>query len=152
MGIFLLLAGTGVVVAGLVGTFLLSRVRANARVDVLKTHLLEAADSGSTARVTPSEYAGVPAPVRRYFRYVLTDDQPFVATAQLTQTGTFRSVTDAPGDWSPFRATQVVTTRPPGFLWDAEVDMIPWASVRVLDAYVQGDGHLRARMGNVLTV
>ena len=102
--------------------------------------------------MTPRAYADVPAPVRRYFRHVLTVDQPFVATARLTQTGTFRSVTDEPGDWSPFQATQVVTTRPPGFLWDAEVDMIPWASVHVLDAYVQGDGHLRARMGNVLTV
>ena len=152
MGMFLLLAGTGVVISGLVGTFLLTRMRANVRVDVLKTQLLDAADSGSTARVTSSGYADVPAPVRRYFRHVLTEDQPFVATVRLQQTGTFRSVTDEPGDWSPFRATQIVTTRPPGFLWDAAIDMIPWASVRVLDAYVQGDGHLRARMGNVLTV
>jgi hypothetical protein len=149
---FLLLAGTGVVVAGLVGTFLLTRMRANAHIDMLKAQLLDAADEGATVRVTSSQYARVPAPVRRYFRHVLQDDQLFVATARLSQTGTFRSVTDEPGDWSPFRATQVVTTRPPGFLWDAAIDMIPWASVRVLDAYVEGDGHLRARMGNALTV
>lgn len=152
MGMFFLIAGLGVVAAGLVGTLLLTRMRANARVDGLNDRLLDAVDAEATTHVSPGLYADVPAPVRRYFRHVLQDGQSFVATARLTQSGTFRSVADAPGAWSAFRATQVVTTRPPGFLWDAEVDMIPWASVRVLDAYVQGTGHLRARMGNVLTV
>lgn len=152
MGTFLLLTSIGIVVGGLVGTFLLSRARAEARLDTLKTQLLDAAGTGSMSRVTQELYADVPAPVRRYFRHVLSDGLPFIATAELSQEGSFRAVTDEPGDWSPFRAAQVVTTRPPGFLWDAAVDMIPWASVRVLDAYVQGEGHLRARMGNMLTV
>jgi hypothetical protein len=68
----------------------------------------------------------------------------------MTQRGTFRG--DATGDWSPFTATQHVTIRPPGFVWDASIRMMPLVPVRVLDAYHDGRGLLRARIGDAFTV
>lgn len=45
--------------------------------------------------------------------------------------------------WKPFTARQRVTTNRPGFVWDATIPMVPGVPVRVVDAYVAGEGLLR---------
>jgi hypothetical protein len=45
----------------------------------------------------------------------------------------------------------VITTRP-GFDWDARVTMLPGVTVRVHDAYLEGEGLLHAAMLGVFTV
>jgi hypothetical protein len=70
---------------------------------------------------------------------------------RVEQSGTFRAG-GAAAPWRPFRATQHVTTRPPGFVWDAAIEMMPWVPVRVMDAYHDGRGLLRAVLGGVLPV
>ena len=52
------------------------------------------ADGG---RYDPSELAGLPAPVVRYFTFALTPAQPLVRRARLEQIGTFAT---APGQWA----------------------------------------------------
>ena len=76
----------------------------------------------------------LPAPVRRYFKAVLKDGQPFVQSARLRQRGVFRL-----GDkWKPFDAEETMTTRPPEFSWDARIHMAPLLTVRVRDGYARG--------------
>jgi hypothetical protein len=70
---------------------------------------------------------------------------------RIEQSGTFRAG-DATAPWRPFTATQHVTTRPPGFVWDAIIEMMPGIPVRVLDAYHDGRGTLQARLGGVVPV
>ncbi len=89
------------------------------------------------------ELNGVPAPVQRYFRAVLKDGQPIVATVSVEHTGTF-NMGEAAGQWKPFTSTQRVVTRRPGFDWDGRVAMMPGLPVRVHDAYVAGEGILHA--------
>lgn len=58
-----------------------------------------------------------------------------------------------PGDaWRPLAAEQVITVGKPGFVWRATAQMAPLISARVVDAYVDGDGLLEARLFGSLPV
>jgi hypothetical protein len=103
-------------------------------------------DQGRTApsvsRYHAAELAGLPVPVQRYFRAVLTDGQPIVTAVRLTQSGLFNLGKTA-DQWKPFTATQHFVTARPGFVWDATIAMFPGVPVRVVDAFIAGEGLLR---------
>lgn len=106
--------------------------------------------------ITPATYDAreiedLPPPVRRYFRAVLQDGQPIVGGVRLSQEGQFRR-SDSEDRWRPFKATQVFTTRPPGFDWDARIRMAPGVTAFVHDAYVAGEGMLHAKALSLITV
>jgi hypothetical protein len=97
------------------------------------------------------ELEGLPAPVQRYFRAVLNEGQPIVAAVTFEMAGTFNM--SATGEqWKPFTSKQRVTTRRPGFVWDAQVRMLPGMTVRVVDSYIAGKGLLHAAMLGLFTV
>ncbi len=93
-------------------------------------------------RYDVAELATLPAPVQRYFRAVLTDGQPIVTVVRLTQTGQF-NLGKAADQWKPFTATQHFTTARAGFVWDANIALFPGVPVRVVDAFIAGEGLLR---------
>jgi hypothetical protein len=96
----------------------------------------------SISRYSPTELAGLPAPVQRYFRAVLTDGQPIVTAVTLTQSGMFNLGRTA-DQWKPFTAKQAFATARPGFVWNANITMFPGVPVRVVDAFIAGEGLLR---------
>ncbi len=99
---------------------------------------LEAARKSPTpARYDAREIEGLPAPVQRYFRTVLTDGAPIVAAATVEHSGTF-NMGEIADKWKPFTSRQRVVTRSPGFVWDRTVAMLPGLPVRVHDAYIAG--------------
>lgn len=57
-----------------------------------------------------------------------------------------------PEGWAPFRAIEIFTAHPPGFLWDARIRMAPFLTVRVRDGYARGVGSMRGAVGGLLTV
>jgi hypothetical protein len=84
----------------------------------------EKVQSPSPPRYDSRELEGLPAPVQRYFRAVLKEGQPVIAAATVELGGTFNM--SATGEqWKPFTSRQRVVTRRPGFLWDAQVSMLP---------------------------
>jgi len=91
------------------------------------------------------ELESLPAPVRRYFRAVLTKGQPMVAGVNLHHTGSI-NLAEAGERWKPFASTQLIIAQRPGFDWDAKIRLLPGVSVRVHDAYVAGEGILRAEV------
>ncbi|GAB4337795.1 MAG: hypothetical protein Kow0037_21110 [Calditrichia bacterium] len=99
----------------------------------------------------PNELEGVPAPVQRYFQVVLKKGQPLVTAVSVEHTGTF-NMSEGGEQWKPFRSTQRVVTRRPGFVWDARIRMVPSMNVHVHDAYVKGQGILTAKLFGLLTV
>ncbi len=103
------------------------------------------------ARFDPRELEGLPAPVERYFRSVLTDGQPIIAATTLEMSGTINLSATAE-QWKPFTSRQRVVTRKPGFLWDAEVDMLPGLPAHVEDSYIAGHGRLIAKVFGLFTV
>jgi hypothetical protein len=97
---------------------------------------------------TREELADLPDPVQTYFEAVLPEGKPRARTARIEQHGELLL-----GDsWKPFSGTQHVTVDPPGFVWDATVRFAPLVPVRVVDAYVDGEGSLRAKLLSALTV
>jgi hypothetical protein len=111
----------------------------------------EKAQSPSPPRYDSRELEGLPAPVQRYFRAVLKEGQPVIAAATVELGGTFNM--SATGEqWKAFTSRQRVVTRRPGFLWDAQVFMLPGLTVRVVDSYIAGKGLLHAAILGLFTV
>jgi hypothetical protein len=94
---------------------------------------------------------GLPQPVQRYLATVLREGQPYVRSVRLQQSGEFR-LGDATAPWKPLTATQHFTIDPPGFVWDAKIEMMPLVSVRVVDMYKDGEGVLRAKVLSTVSV
>ncbi len=105
-------------------------------------------------RVDFASLSSLPDPVRRYFRAVLRDGQPYVRAARIVQMGEFRSKesADTAAGWQPFEAMEVFAASPPGFLWDARIRMNPFGSVWVRDAYVAGSASMLAAVFGVIPV
>lgn len=102
-------------------------------------------------RATTPAIEHLPVPVQRHFRAVLIEDQPVVRAATIQMTGTFNL--SATGEqWRPFTSRQRVTTRRPGFLWDARIAMPPGVAVRVVDSYIVGNDLLRASIVGLFTM
>jgi hypothetical protein len=102
-------------------------------------------------RYDSRELEGLPAPVRRYFRAVLKEGQPIIAAATIELAGTFNL--SATGEqWKSFTSRQRVVTRRPGFLWDAQISMLPGLKVRVVDSYIAGKGLLHAAIMGLFTM
>ncbi len=97
------------------------------------------------------EIEALPAPVQRYFRAVLRQGQAMVSSVRLTQQGQFLQ-NGAKAVWQPFHATQLNTTQPPGFDWDARIKMTSGLNVYVRDSYALGAGSLRAAIQGLVTV
>lgn len=102
-------------------------------------------------RYDARELDGLPAPVQRYFRAALEDGQSIITAITIDMAGTFNM--SATGEqWKAFTSRQRVVTRRPGFLWDAEIAMLPGLKVRVVDSYIVGTGLLLATIEGLLTM
>ena len=104
---------------------------------------LEATHLPATAsQYDARELEGLPAPVQRYFRAVLTDGQRIVTAATAEHTGTF-NLSQTGEQWKPFTSLQRVVTRRPGFVWNGRIALMPGIAVHVHDAYIAGLGILK---------
>ncbi|WP_204960068.1 DUF6920 family protein [Salinigranum salinum] len=99
---------------------------------------------------SPDAFDGLPDPVRRYFETVLPADPLERPAVRVEQRGELRLGPDS--SWTGFAATHHATTRRPGFVWDATVDLAPAVSVRVRDGYVDGGGSARVALFGALPV
>ena len=64
-----------------------------------------------------SSIAECPAPVQRYLRKALSNNQRMIHFVKLKQIGEYRTSLD--GDWSPMRADAHYLATRPGFIWKA---------------------------------
>lgn len=136
------------------GSIVAARVRAS-RFDrataQLVDELLADANGRPKRAFTRDDLDGLPDPVGRFLDTVLEEGQPYVRAARLRQRGEFR-LGDATAPWRPFTATQYFATDPPGFVWDAWIDLAPSVPIRVVDAYVDGTGSLHAALLSAIPV
>lgn len=136
----------------LVNTYRLGRTHARLAADLVADARTETdVKSGADETYDPDELEGLPDPVRRYFEAVLDEGRPHVHTVRLEQEGEFR-LGGADAGWKPLEATQHYTVDPPGFVWDATIDVAPFLPVRVVDAYAHGEGYLRGKLLSTITV
>jgi hypothetical protein len=119
--------------------------------DRLRSKLTDGRQTINPKTYDSKELEGLPDPVQRYFQAVLKDGQPIVSATNLSQQGLF-NMSETKAKWSPFTATQFVTTQQPGFDWDARIQMAPGVSAFVHDAYVLGGGSLHASLLGLFAV
>lgn len=97
---------------------------------------------------TASSVDGLPAPVARYFHRAITSDHPMVRAAIATQEAEFF----INGGWRPLTATQHFSVSPPGFVWDARIQMAPLLPALVRDSYVKQRGAMQASLYGAYTM
>ena len=103
---------------------------------------MQAAEAGVAApRPDPAALEGLPAPVARYLRKVLPDGAALPVRVEMEHAGRF-NMGEGAENWKPFTSRQSVTLGRPGFVWDGRIAMAPGLPVRVIDAYVAGEGVL----------
>jgi len=103
------------------------------------------------SRVDLEDRGPLPEPVRKYFRTVLEDGRRKVAGARITHRGWF-NMSETGEKWVPFSSRQTVIAARPGFAWEARVRLAPGISILVRDAYVGGEGILKASLFGLFTV
>lgn len=91
----------------------------------------------------------IPRPVARYFRAALPDRRSATSRIRMTQRGEFLMDPDR-NRWSPFEASEILTTHPPGFVWDARIRVAQGLSVHVTDSFHDGEGAMRATFMGLL--
>ena len=149
LGVFIV--GGALVAVLLVGVWLYGAHRWNTETQELRARLGASRVPIRPQTVDLRDLEGLPAPVQRYFRAVLEDEQPMVAGVHVRHTGTF-NMGEAADRWKPFTSDQKVVTQRPGFDWNGRVAMMPGIPVRVHDAYVAGEGILHASLLGLFTV
>ena len=144
MGKWILIAG-GVVFAGATIVVLIGYIRESSKAEQREATLLQSASPPVGEIVDFNALVGLPAPVERYFRHVLTDGQALIRTATLRQTGTLRTSIQKE-NWSSFTASHLAVPLSTGFLWNAKVKTPLSTHVRVLDSYITGIGSGRVSL------
>jgi hypothetical protein len=96
-----------------------------------------------------TDVARLPEPVRRYLSRAIPEGRGAIREARLESTGGF--FVEGMG-WRPFRADQVFTVDPPGFVWDASIQMAPGLPILVRDALVGDHALMRGALWGALPI
>lgn len=104
----------------------------------LKTFLSQPVQSASM--VTAEKIATLPPIVQTWLRRSGVAGKPAISNVHLRQTGAMR--TAPKGNWMPVNAEQYFSIQPPGFLWLADVKMMPFVHLAGRDKYADGKGHM----------
>jgi hypothetical protein len=141
-------AGAGLLGAGLGLAFWSGAACWNGETARMVEELKRAASTGGAKSIPDQKFTGLPAPVSRYFKFALGEDQPMIRVARLRHAGEFY-MNDS---WIPFESEEFFSARAPAFVWDAKMKMSPFLSVRVRDAYQNGQGLMQAKVFSLFTV
>jgi len=143
------------VIVALAAAFIAARaygqVRWAAGTQTLRAGLNAARTPLGSRRVDFDELVGLPAPVQRFFRSVLSESQPLITRVHVRHRGTF-NMSETTEQWKTFTSDQQVVIRRPGFDWDGRIQMFPGVAVHVHDAYVAGEGVLHASLLGAVTL
>lgn len=140
-----------VIVVGVAGAVLYGAARWKSDTRDLCARMEAVRVPATSESYDPRELEGLPAPVQRYLRAVLQEGQPLISAVNMEHTGTF-NMSETEEQWQPFRSTQRVIVRRPGFVWDARIRMAPGVIAHVHDAYVAGAGILTGKLFGLLPV
>jgi hypothetical protein len=83
------------------------------------------------------DFSALPAPVARYLRHVLPEDQRLIRRLYQRQRGELRAGAGSKR-WLPFQAEQVTNPMSVSYVWDARVQILPLVHLSVRDAYAGG--------------
>jgi hypothetical protein len=91
-----------------------------ARTHVLRSELAAARVAMTARAVDFAELEGLPAPVQRFFRAVLTEGHPVITDVHLRHAGTF-NMSETAEQWRAITSDQQAVIQRPGFDWDGRI-------------------------------
>jgi hypothetical protein len=112
---------------------------------------ISAPSASAPARVSFTEFEGLPAPVQRYLRLALRDGQPRVRAVHFRQSGRLRTGVESP-QWLDFTAVETIAPEARAFVWDARIRFAPLLHVAVRDTYMDGIGRGQVAMQSAFTL
>lgn len=89
--------------------------------------------------------ADLPDPVQRYFRYVLSEGQPYISYVRLKHIGQFKAGFDK--KWNTIKGEEYFTTSKPGFIWIGSLKY-----VTAIDSFISGKGNFKILLGSFLKI
>lgn len=92
-----------------------------------------------------SQTVDLPEPVQRYFRTVLREGQPLIASVRLRHTGEFR--TGANKKWMPILGEEYFTVVKPGMVWKGKTKLFT-----AYDSFLSGKGRLEVFLFSILRI
>lgn len=95
------------------------------------------------------QFSTLPPPVVRYLRLALTPGRRVPQRVRISQDGEIR-LKNQQKAWKWFSAREYLQVESPAYVWDARVDMMPIADVRVVDNYQRGRAALRIKLMSAL--
>jgi hypothetical protein len=100
--------------------------------------------------VTPGRIAHLPAPVQNWLVRSGMVGQDEIAVVHLHQSG--QMLTKPGGSWMPVVSEQYFRTADPGFIWLADVKMMPLLHMAGRDMYQDGRGKMVIKLASLLKV
>ena len=97
------------------------------------------------------ELSSLPAPVKKYFNHVLSDNVAIIRRATIGQLGGFRAKPDMQ-HWSEMQARQLFLTEPRTFCWCARVFIFGDLSINVCDSFIDARGGMQVQLQSLLTM
>ncbi|HMP13902.1 MAG TPA: hypothetical protein PKD70_08475 [Saprospiraceae bacterium] len=101
--------------------------------------LLSAGDTTATL-VTEAQLANLPPVIAQWLRRSQVVGKERSHSIYLRQRGLMRTAPNS--KWIPFEAEQYFTTDPPGFVWTAHVQIMPFVYMKGIDTYAHSKGHM----------
>lgn len=116
-------------------TFIAGKVNLSIKFSNLVKQLFATSKNISDKKFSFQQLDGLPAPVRRYFKRVLTNGQPYINCISVIHDGQFKS--DLKKGWTNIRGEEYFTTEHPGFIWKGETRIFT-----ATDMFIAGKGSL----------
>ena len=125
--------------------FLIGKINLSLKFDKEVKQLFSESKNISDKVFTFKQLVGLPKPVRRYFRYVLKEGQPYISYVRLQHDGQFKS--DLKKCWENIVGEQYFTTENPGFIWKGTTSMFV-----ARDMYITHEGRLIVTIFSIVNV
>lgn len=137
------------VLVALLGAGALAAQWWNAESNRTMARLTRAMPRAAARTLQPGDLDALPRPVARYLRERLPPNQRLIRRAQIWTSGEFL-IRPGTSGWRRFRAKQLFTWQPAGYVWDARIRMLPGLDIFVRDALVAGEGSIRAAVAGLV--
>jgi len=132
-------------IASIAITFVVGKINFTRKFNSQVTQLFSESKNISHKKFSYQQLEGLPKPVKRYFKRVLKNGQPYISYVRLKHGGQFK--TDLKNDWVNISGEQYFTAEKPGFIWKGSTTMFV-----ARDMYIGNEGRLIATILSTFNV
>jgi competence protein ComGC len=107
-------------------------------------------EDSTKAVIDKDDLKDLPHPVRNWLKNSNVIGREMIKTVRLKQEGRMRTKKNGP--WMPSKAEQYFTVEEPGFVWIADVKMVPFVHLSGIDTFNAGKGKMNIKVLSIFSV